>query len=103
MYKSLQIEYLFKSKKKRTAAIVPATIRPESFIQAKQPSRKRKMKIKKVPRKGHFVSARKLLSLSAPIMNHGTKLKRITLAVEYELVDRPANDPSKIAIMNRID
>ena len=82
---------------------MPATIRPESFIQAKQPSKKRKMKVKKVPREGHFVSASELLSLSAPVMNHGTRLKRIKLAVEYELVDRPANDPSEIAIMNRID
>ena len=58
-------EYFFKSKKKRTAPIVPATIRPESFIQAKQPSAKIKIKIKKVPREDHIVYESESLSLSA--------------------------------------
>tara|TARA_B100000242_G_C43054298_1_gene492957 strand:- start:249 stop:557 length:309 start_codon:yes stop_codon:yes gene_type:complete len=76
---------------------------PDSFIQAKEPRRKRKTRSDSRVWVEKFGPTMEELILNVQIMNHGTRAKRIILPVEKVAVAFPARRPNMIERTKRVD
>ena len=76
---------------------------PDSFIQAKQPRRKRKTRSDSRVWVEKFGPTMEELILNIQIINHGTRAKRIILPVEKVAVAFPARRPNMIERTKRVD